>query len=374
MLENADLDTAVARGIVSQAQATALRELASERARERAVALGHEERFRFLRGFNDVFFTIGVALLVAGLTYFMGGSITGRLFIAAVVWGLAEILIARLRLMLPALLLTGLFVAFVFLGVPVESWLGVDYTRTPNIVRPEGLLEAFGSIPGLALVVASKALVAAAAAGAFYYRFRVPFALSPLATSLVFVFLAAASKVAPAARISDPLVLLICGLGVFAAAMALDMSDRERLTRRADEAFWLHLAAAPLIVHSLIWLALPLLGSAPAIPGPYSLNMTPGLAIAIVLIFALLAIVAILIDRRALLVSGLAYLGAAVGYAITSAKLAPGNVPFSVAGTLAILGALVLALGVGWMPLRQRLMSLLSAGFANRLPPVPTHP
>src|SRR5438874_3733945 len=41
------------------------------------------------------------------------------------------------------------------------------------------------------------------------------------------------------------------------AAMAFDASDRERATRRADCAFWLHLLAAPLIVHSLIWLVSP---------------------------------------------------------------------------------------------------------------------
>ncbi len=34
--------------------------------------------------------------------------------------------------------------------------------------------------------------------------------------------------------------------------MRFDMTDPERLTRRTDIAFWLHLLAAPLIVHSLI--------------------------------------------------------------------------------------------------------------------------
>ena len=54
MLEDTDLDAAVAEGIVSPAQAAALRELAARRTRERAISQGHEERFRFMRGFNDV--------------------------------------------------------------------------------------------------------------------------------------------------------------------------------------------------------------------------------------------------------------------------------------------------------------------------------
>ena len=67
MLQDTDLDAAVAEGSITAAQAATLRELAQRRERERAVALGHEERFRFLRGFNDVFFAIGVVLFVVGL-------------------------------------------------------------------------------------------------------------------------------------------------------------------------------------------------------------------------------------------------------------------------------------------------------------------
>jgi len=37
--------------------------------------------------------------------------------------------------------------------------------------------------------------------------------------------------------------------------------------------------------------------------------------------------------------------------------------------TLVILGALVLALGIGWSPLRRRVVSMLSPALMNRLPP-----
>jgi hypothetical protein len=357
---------------VSPAQADALRQLAVRRTRERAVAQGHEERFRFMRGFNDVFFAIGVVLFLAGLGYFIGRDLAGRVVVAAVVWALAEILVARLRLVLPAILLAAAFVGFVVLAVPVESWVSVG--RSEGGVQ--SMLQALGSTPGAALLVASKALVGAVAAGAFYWRFRLPFALLPLAAGLVALVLAAASRALPAARVADPLAFLVCALAVFAAAMAFDMSDRERLTRRADCAFWLHLLAAPLIVHSLIWLVSPLLGDTSSrVPGPYWLGMTPALAAGIMTIFAVLAVVAILIDRRALLVSGLAYLGAAIAYAIgsTAGGAAAGHagVSLTVAGTLTALGALVLVLGVGWVPLRRAVMSLLSTPVANRLPPVP---
>ena len=82
----------------------------------------------------------------------------------------------------------------------------------------------------------------------------------------------------------------------------------------------------------------------------------------VVLIVAVLAVVAILIDRRALLVSGLAYLGTAIGLAIAG---------MSLPATLVILGAFVLTLGAGWVPLRRLLLALLPSPLSDRLPPVP---
>jgi hypothetical protein len=69
-------------------------------------------------------------------------------------------------------------------------------------------------------------------------------------------------------------------------------------------------------------------------------------------------------------VAGLTYLGAAIGYAISGGRAGP-NVAFAVYMTLALLGALVLVLGVGWMALRRMLIAHMSASLANRLPPVP---
>jgi hypothetical protein len=73
------------------------------------------------------------------------------------------------------------------------------------------------------------------------------------------------------------------------------------------------------------------------------------------------------IDRRALLVSTLAYLGIVIAYAIKGASADRSAIFFA---TLLILGSMVLALGVGWLPLRRGLMRLLSARLAARLPPV----
>jgi hypothetical protein len=360
MSDQTDLDTAVAEGTITVDQAAALRELAARRERERAAVLGNEERFRFLRGFNDVFFAIGVVLFLFGAAFFMPPGPLGSLLLAAVVWGLAEVIVGRLRLVLPGILLAAAFVALVFAAsvqLPVEWRLGLGIrVHWPTGVSVLQLLQYY---PGGPLMFAVRALVPAAAAAAFYWRFKLPFALLPLAASVVVAALGLASVLLPqAGSVSDTAVFLLCGLGVFAAAMGFDLSDRERVTRRADCAFWLHLLAAPLIVHSLIaLLAAPLADAA-----PLSRHTSSAPALAVILIVAALAVVAILIDRRALLVSGLAYLGTAIGLAITG---------MSLPATLVILGAFVLTLGAGWVPLRRLLLALLPSPLSDRLPPVP---
>ena len=48
--------------------------------------------------------------------------------------------------------------------------------------------------------------------------------------------------------------VLLLGIGMFLFAMWWDASDRARLTRRSDVAFWLHLLAAPMIAHPIFTL------------------------------------------------------------------------------------------------------------------------
>ena len=85
---------------------------------------------------------------------------------------------------------------------------------------------------------------------------------------------------------------------VFSFAMRFDLSDRLRATRRSDCAFWLHVLAAPLLVHSLVGLV-----------SDNTFKPDTFAAIMIVVIALLLTIVALIIDRRALLVSALVYVG-----------------------------------------------------------------
>src|SRR5690606_7933330 len=119
-------------------------------------------------------------------------------------------------------------------------------------------------------------------------------------------------------------VMFLAGLAVFAVAMWWDISDRERKTRRSDVAFWLHLLAAPLIVHPAFTALGVLDNSATAIN-----------ALIVVGLYILLALVALAIDRRALMVSALAY----VLFALSALFREIGAIGLNVALTALLIGS-----------------------------------
>jgi hypothetical protein len=356
-MESEDIDAAVAAGVMPQAQADALRAFVAERHRSRLEQAGSEdERFRFMTGFNDFFFAIGIVLLGFGMMFFTGGVPLPSLVGALLIWGLSELLVRRMRLVLPGILLSLFFIAFVFLAVPADLTTMMSRVN-PGQVIGNFWLDAFGAT-GLPIAAATKALTGVAAAALYYWRFRLPFALLPIAASLVLLAMALVRlTLGELGPFVWSLLTLACGLTVFVAAMLFDTSDRDRMTRRSDCAFWLHLLAAPLIVHSLISIVTPHFGM-----------IDNTVAALIILIVAVLALVAIAIDRRALLVSTLLYVGTVIAYALGGTQGGSGGVFFS---TLVILGVFVITLGVGWQPLRRALLKLISPSIARKLPPVP---
>ena len=366
MIDDTDLDAAVTAGIVTQDQSDSLRRFVASRQPQKDVERADDERFRFMRGFNDVFFAVGIALFVAGLSFFASVILLGHLIAAAITWALSELVVRRLRLVLPGILLACVFTYFAIRMVDTEwRWIaqkfGLPAWLAPGLGFPASLDTAFYP-PMLAV----KALVATCAAALFYLRFRLPFTLLLIAAGLVvFAQLKVWAYVTNDGMTFVSLMLLLCGLGVFAAAMVYDLSDRDRVTRRSDCAFWLHLLAAPLIVHSIFQLLVP--GST---FGRLAGSLTMVGAVIVVGVIVVLTVVALLIDRRALFVSALSYLGIVIGYTITTAAGRQESDTFAIFATLTILGVLVLALGVAWRPLRRMIVRWVPAVLTDRLPRV----
>ena len=116
-----DLEAAVAAGILPEAQADALRVFVARRHLAPVRSGMEDERFRFMRGFNDFFFAIGIVLLGAATIFFTGFDPLYCLAAAAFMWALSELLVRRMRLVLPGILLSVLFVFFTYQSIPTNQ-------------------------------------------------------------------------------------------------------------------------------------------------------------------------------------------------------------------------------------------------------------
>ena len=312
-----------------------------------------EEELRFVSGFADIFVTIGILLFVGALAAIMdvgSGSTPALAGIAASTWLLAEFFTGKRRMALPSIVLLVLFVGAVFV-VSLQVF-------TALLPTARTLPERFWFIPTPnAAALAVAAIVTAAMAAMHYIRFRVPITVAAGAAALCLLALGTAASLVP--DVTETLVnglLLVCGLGVFALAMRFDMSDPERLTRRTDIAFWLHLLAAPLIVHPILRSLLHGAGA----------TLPVAAAIGILWVFVPLGILAVVIDRRAILVSGLVYAGIAFGTLIRSSGFT--SQTYLLPTVLLALGAFILLISAGWQPLRRAILRRLPDPVARRLP------
>lgn len=331
-----DLDAAVGVAIITREQADGLLRLSAERAA--AAGQADNESLRLISSFNDIFVTIGIVLFIGALVYLLSGlGFLTAAVIAAAAWLLAELFTRVKRLALPSIVLLLIFVSAVFILV-----VGL-ISPTMKILDADANAVSF-IIPGLATT---------AAAVAHWLRFHVPITVAAGAAALVVVLTGLIGGLLDE-RFSSlaPIVFLISGLMVFALAMRFDMADRARLTRRTDVAFWLHLLAAPLIVHPLVWHM------------AFAEMLSSMDAVLILGFFLLLGAIALIIDRRALLVSSLSYLIYAAGRLISFTPYE--SSAFAVA--VLVVGAVVLVLSIAWRPLRAGILGLMPAGIAAHVP------
>ena len=229
-----DLEAAVAAGVLPETQADALRAFVAKRHLAPVRSGMEDERFRFMRGFNDFFFAIGIVLLGAATIFFTGTDPLYCLAAAAFMWALSELLVRRMRLVLPGILLSVLFVFFTYQSIPTNQLIYGG--QTPRVTRLD-LWPMLLGINATALSVTIKALIAAGIAGLYYWRFRLPFTILLIAASLVLSVLAATWYLTNArSGALESSVFLACGLAVFAAAMAFDLHVPESRSLKAKRA------------------------------------------------------------------------------------------------------------------------------------------
>ena len=360
MYSESDIDSAVAAGALSREAAAALRDHV---AGGRSTPAVDEEHFRLLTGFNDIFVGIAAAILllaVGWIGYYVPPNIDGEgpspfmgVFVAATAWGLAEFFTRKRRMALPSIILLLAFVG----GVMAASVFGLATLIGEEAFEDNGA--------AFTLLLSAGAALGAGAAWLHWRRFRVPITIAAGAAAVVALALGliASSLIGDGQNITEERgeqiqsILegagLILGIGVFLFAMWWDSSDTRRETRRSDVAFWLHLLSSPLIVHPIFSLLGLTEGTASAVDG-----------IAVILLYVVLGLVALAIDRRAMLVSALAY----VLYALNSLFENYGVVELNVALTALIIGSALLLLSAFWHSARRAVVRPLPAGLQAKLP------
>ncbi len=336
-----DLDAAVAAGVIDNVIADRLVAFV-QTAKSASPSQADEENLRLISSFNDIFVTIGLALFLGALAYIVSdlGVSGSALTIAAASWALAEVFTRIKRLALPSIVLLVVYSLAAFIGI--ASWLAPDL----------GIFDAVNR-GGPTLPLAVAGIATAVLVGVHWLRFRVPITIAAGCGALAIAAIALASGYAPELVETHPiLVMAPVGLAVFALAMWYDISDRQRLTRRTDIAFWLHLLAAPMIVH-------PIVAELTTLDG-----MTMADAGYVLLLFLVLSMVALAADRRALLVSSLIYLGYAAYALISTTAWGSSTYAFAVL----MVGATVLLLSIAWRPLRRLVLKLVPGKIHGLVP------
>ena len=346
MYSESDLQAAVEAGAISRDAADALRAHVADMRSAPAV---DEEQFRLLTGFNDIFVTIAATILLVAVAWLAnmmkvgapahGASPLAGLAVAAVAWFLAEYFTRRRRMALPSIVLLLAFSGGVF-----ACLMALMMLMFPNAGHQTA-----------AILVALCAAGTAGATYAHWRRFMVPITVAVGAAAAAGVILALIVSAVPTIAEGKAMFVLtmIAGLAIFGYAMWWDMSDRARQTRRSDVAFWLHLAAAPAIAHSLFQLL-----------GVFNGDIGAGKAVMVLALYVAFGLVALAVDRRALLVSSLAY----VLYAMYALFTKAGAVEASAALTALLIGSALLLLSALWHVARRFVVGGLPEGLRMKLP------
>lgn len=315
------LEAASKQGIITEEQVESLLTFFASSESDSGHAHS-EDQLKFVRSFGDVFITLGIVFVsVASAQINMSATwqniIPLLLLIVATEW-----LVRGRRLVLPGM---ALLVSSLYFSCRLFELSIADY----------GLLNL---------------MFVTSLAGLFYWRYKIPFTMLPIALGCIGML----SMIIDIDLFNAQYMLTMFGLIIFAVAMWFDAYDVDRNTRFSDAAFWLHLLAAPLIVHGVM---VNLLVS----QGDVVLK-----ELFIIVFFIFFFLLALYVDRRALLVSSLSY---AIYAVIALSKTNAFDIENLTLLIFAGFGAFIIFFGTYWYKIRSIIFSRTSTlGISQYVP------
>lgn len=324
MITKSSLEKAAEKNIIQAEQIEPLYKFLHEQPEDN-LSDAREEPLRFVRSFGDIYITLGVVFLFAAI-HLTGISGVYYFLPAAGFVLLAEWLVRVRQLALPGMVILLAILYFVFRAITQGS------DTTPLF--------------GLSIVAVTSIL--------FYLRYKMPFSYLPLAASLVAIFIIMLGGEA----YKEPLVYAVTGLIVFMVAMWFDSRDTKRVSHLSDSAFWLHLLGAPLLVHGVMISLMSM--------NAETLTRVVSPEIVILSVFSVFFLIAMLVDRRAILVSTQLYMIYTVGVIIVNNVSGAGNIFMFGLITVAIF---IIYFGAYWYKTRRFVYGFLEGKAITRYIP-----
>jgi hypothetical protein len=245
-------------------------------------------------------------------------------------WVMAEFFILKKRKTLPSVFLALWFIASTFyLTFYLSSPSDNDRWITPKD-------EVFAVSILLSLFVSSLVSFG------FWRRFQVPISV---ALSIVFCVLFIATLSLLFIDLGSSTMYAISGIVIFIIALMWDKKDLGRVKKESNVAFWLHAISATLIVNAIF-------------PKIYIQNSAFAF-LEIYILYIILSLISITIDRRVLMLSSLIYMIIAMSKMLDS---------FAIAGI--IISSSLLISSIFWNSIRRVLLKILPAGIKNFVPPL----
>jgi hypothetical protein len=335
MYTNEDLEAAVKAGVLDEASVNRFRSFAEQRYNTQLV---DEENFRLISGFNDIFVVIASVLLIVSSAWLVSRYNTSLGFLVAgcLAWWLSVHFVLKKHLALPAI---------VYLLIIVVSSFGAVNSFS-------------GSINGYAIeskntIFTLSSVLTMVVMWVHWLQFRVPITVAAGFIGIPCFAIGVLSSILPQQSDTIIYVALFSGVAAFVFAMWWDSKDVQRNTYRSDVAFWLHMLAAPLIVHPVFML----------INVDHGVFSAASMFVVLPLYFVF-AVVAIIIDRRALMVSALLY----VIYAVSEFLSTYGSLNNQVAISGILIGGLLVFLSIQWHSVRCKILDFLPSKVTKFVP------
>ena len=352
-----ELESAVESGVITADVARSLRNFAAER---QGAPLADDERFAGIIGLADVMTAIALVLLFGGIaaTLSIFGPVAG-LVMMGLSWAVAEYATRRRKMPITSVLLLGSYVMAAACGL-----LAVALLTMPHGGMTPRNAQGFTTVTPLAgLIVAGGTAMASAA---YWYRFRIPLAYPVVAVAALNALTHVMRLVAPGtSSIIVSIILLAFGFIFLAIAMWWDICDVRRETRRSDIAFWMHWVAGCQLAGATFRLVMGVKGNPAGWDRLYVLDTVPAqglVALAVIAVFALFCVVALIIDRRALMLSSLVFL------VPSTASLFSDNPFVGTVSAAMLCGFALLLIAMRWRSVRRLLLARVPLVVRAQLP------